>query len=440
MAEHLSPLDATFLELEEADDAAHMHIGAVTIFDGAAPSIEEIRELLSSRLDVLPSYRLRLSDHHTGGLRWPAWVEDERFDLAAHVRHATLPAPGGDEELLDWAADYWSHRLDRGRPLWELVLVDGLAGDAWALVNKTHHCLVDGVGSVDATRLMLDTDRRSSSHAPELLEAPAGVAGHRLPAWVTEPLSAARHPGRVVEWASAARGMAEVLIKDELLAAPHTSLNAPIGGTRRFAVVRASLDDARAIRSALGGTVNDVVLSAVAGGLRRLLVERGERLPARGLRAMVPVNIRTAGDALATGNHVSSLFVDLPVAGDDAIARHAEVRRRSQALKEGHQARGTGALVDFTALAPPALHAVVARGLFATRLFNVTVTNVPGPRVALYAFGSQLREALPLVPLASDHDVGVAVVSYGDGLVFGLVADHDSTPDLAALAEGIEED
>src|SRR3954462_6231835 len=206
MAEHLSPLDATFLELEEADDSAHMHIGAVLVFDGDAPSIEEVREMLSARLDLLPRYRQRLSAHHTGGLRWPEWVEDGRFDLGAHVRHATLPAPGDEAELLDWAADYWSHRLDRGRPLWEVMLVDGLAGRAWALVTKTHHCLVDGVGSVDAAHLMLDTDRRSSSHAPALLEAPAGVAGPRLPAWVTEPLSAARHPGRVVEWASASRG------------------------------------------------------------------------------------------------------------------------------------------------------------------------------------------------------------------------------------------
>src|SRR4051794_2080574 len=331
MAEHLSPLDATFLELEEADDSAHMHIGAVLVFDGDAPSIEEVREMLSARLDLLPRYRQRLSAHHTGGLRWPEWVDDERFDLGAHVGGGGGGGGGGEAELLDWAADYWSHRLDRGRPLWEVMLVDGLAGRAWALVTKTHHCLVDGVGSVDAAHLMLDADRDASQRPPALLDAPAPARAndHHLPGWLTEPLSVARHPRRLAEWVAAGRGMVEVLVRDELLAAPHTSLNAPIGGTRRLAVVRASLDDAPAIRSAPGGTVTDVVLSAVAGGLRRLLVERGERLPARGLRAMVPVNVRTAGDALATGNHVSSLFVDLPVAGDDAVARHAEVRRRS---------------------------------------------------------------------------------------------------------------
>src|SRR3954453_12764765 len=228
MAEHLSALDATFLELEEADDAAHMHIGAMLIFDGAAPSIEEVRELLSARLDLLPRYRQRLSAHHTGGLRWPVWVDDERFELSAHVRHATLPAPGGEEELLEWAGDYWSHRLDRGRPLWEIVLLDGLAGGAWALVTKTHHCLVDGVGSVDLGQVILDTDQHASGEPPALVPAPPVHAGRHLPAWVAEPLSAARHPGRIVEWASAARGMVDVLVRDELLGAPHTSLNAPI--------------------------------------------------------------------------------------------------------------------------------------------------------------------------------------------------------------------
>ena len=437
MAEHLTALDATFLELEEADDAAHMHIGGVMLFDGDAPSIEEIRELLSARIDLLPRYRQRLSEHHTGGLRWPAWVADDRFDLAAHVRHASLPDPGGEAELLEWAADYWSHRLDRGRPLWEMVLLDGLAG-GWALVTKTHHCLVDGVGSVDGARLMLDTDLRASRRAPELAQPPAPIAGHRLPSWVTEPAGAVRHPKRLAEWASAARGMVEVLVRDEVLGAPQTSLNEPIGATRRFAAVRVSLDDVKAIRGALGGTVNDVVLSVVAAGLGSVLAGRGEATPT--LRAMVPVNVRAAGDRLAEGNKVSSLFVDLPVAPQDAPARHAEVRRRMDALKGGRKARGASALVATTALAPPVLHAVAARSLFATRLFNVTVTNVPGPRVPLYACGSRLREVLPLVPLATAHDVGIAIVSYDGRLTFGLVADHDSVPDLDALAGGIEDE
>src|SRR3954452_16464654 len=240
MAEHLSALDATFLELEEADDAAHMHIGAVLVFDGTAPSIEEVRELLSARLDLLPRYRQRLSAHHTGGLRWPAWIDDERFELSAHVRHATLPAPGEEADLLEWAADHWSHRLDRGRPLWEIVLVDGLSDGAWALVTKTHHCLVDGVGSVEAVRLMLDSDERASREPPALVPARPREDARHLPGWLTEPLSLARHPARIAEWAAAARGMVDVLVRAELLAAPHTSLNTTLGGTRRYAVVRAS--------------------------------------------------------------------------------------------------------------------------------------------------------------------------------------------------------
>src|SRR3954451_3865893 len=244
MAEHLSALDATFLELEEADDAAHMHIGAVAVFEAPAPGIEQVRELVSARLDLLPRHRQRLSEHHTGGLRWPAWVDDEHFDLSGHVRHATLPAPGGEEELHEWAGDYWSHRLDRGRPLWEIVLVDGLRDGAWALVTKTHHCLVDGVGSVDAVRLMLDSDERTSREPPALVPARPREDARHLPGWLAEPLSVARHPARVAEWAAAARGMVDLIVRDELLAAPHTSLTATLGGTRRYAVVRASLEDA----------------------------------------------------------------------------------------------------------------------------------------------------------------------------------------------------
>src|SRR3954452_20413050 len=195
MAEHLSALDATFLELEEADDAAHMHIGAVAVFEAPAPGIEQVRELVSARLDLLPRHRQRLSEHHTGGLRWPAWVDDEHFDLSGHVRHATLPAPGGEEELHEWAGDYWSHRLDRGRPLWEIVLLDGLAGGAWALVTKTHHCLVDGVGSVDRGQVTLDTAQHPSGEPPALVPAPPVDAGRHLPAWVGEALSAGRRPG-----------------------------------------------------------------------------------------------------------------------------------------------------------------------------------------------------------------------------------------------------
>src|SRR3954451_6515841 len=196
MAEHLSPLDATFLELEEADDSAHMHIGAVLVFDGDAPSIEEVREMLSARLDLLPRYRQRLSAHHTGGLRWPEWVEDERFDLGAHVRHATLAAPGDEAELLDWAADYWSHRLDRGRPLWEVMLVDGLAGRAWALVTKTHHCLVDGGGSGGAAPLHPKPHFGlvagvGSAAAAHLMHAAARAASQRPPALVPAPARAA---------------------------------------------------------------------------------------------------------------------------------------------------------------------------------------------------------------------------------------------------------
>jgi WS/DGAT/MGAT family acyltransferase len=446
--DQLTPLDATFLELEEADPSAHMHIGALMLFEASAhgvPSLEAVRRHLDERLDTLPRYRQRLSEPQTGGLHWPSWVPYERFDIADHVRHAALPAPGGPTELCEWAAEYWSQRLDRALPLWEVVLVDGLEGGGWALCTKTHHCLVDGVGSVDAAHLLLDAtpDERHEHRVP----SPGGGTaaredgGHLVPApavaraaahVVRDAVSLAAHPRETL---ARSRAVAELIVRDELVAAPRTSLGVPIGTRRRYATVSARLDDIKQIKDALGGTVNDVVLAAVAGGLRCLLEARGEPLPGEGLRAMVPVNVRRPGEEL--GNHISSLFVSLPVAEADPLRRHAAARSAAESLKSGTQMEGGRTLVDLAGLAPPVLHSVLARSLFASRLFNITVTNVPGPQLPLYAFGARMTEVLPLVPLAAEHAVGVAVVSYDGALTFGINADYEAVPDLAVMANGV---
>jgi len=463
MTDHLTPLDATFLELEEVDDAAHMHIGGALVFDprpgGSVPSREELVQHLDRRLGHLPRYRRRLSQPHTGGLHWPAWEDDERFALDAHVRHASLPAPGGDAELSDWLGDYWSHRLDRHRPLWEVVLVDGLEGGRWALVTKTHHAMVDGVGSVDAGYLMLDTE----PDAPADREAPAVPAEgprphwaggeHRSPAaqvvgalrWMPEhALRAARtgadvalHPRKALEVLERSRATVEVLLKDEVSAAPRSSLNCEMGAARRFDFVRVSLADLKAVKTGLGGTVNDAALAAVTGGLRRLLDARHEHAPEQGLRAMVPMNVRHASERLALGNRISSLFVHLPVAAPTPGERYELVMREAEGLKRGSQSLGTSTIISLAGLAPPAIHAHVARALYATRLFNVTVTNVPGPQTTLYALGARLREIIPLVPLAAEHAVGVAIFSYDGTVVFGLNAAADAMPDLDVLRDGI---
>ncbi len=476
MTEHLTALDATFLELEEVDESAHMHIGGIMVFDPipgqGAPKLEQVRDLLGERLGTLPRYRQRLSRARTGGFSWPAWEEDPQFDIRTHVTRAAIPAPGEDEQLQQWASAFFSQRLDRHRPLWETVLLEGLAGGRWALATKTHHCMVDGVGSVDVGHLLLDASP-DPAKAGEPLRAEAGQAGagagdsaageassagareqgghgplgaiahlwsellplETLGALAQAGMHGALHPRETL---SSARAAVEMIVTEELRGAPPTSLNKAIGTRRRFQVVRVPLEDLREIKGALGGTVNDVVLTATASGLRALLKSRGEKLPENGVRAMVPMNVRQASEQLALGNKISSLFIDLPVLESDPLRRYAETTRASLALKkDGKQAAGTSAVLDFAGLAPPVLHATIAQALYATRLFNLTITNVPGPRATLYAFGAPLREIHPLVPLAAEHALGLAVLSYDGTMFFGIVADRDAVPDLDVLIRAI---
>ncbi|HTQ69054.1 MAG TPA: wax ester/triacylglycerol synthase family O-acyltransferase [Solirubrobacteraceae bacterium] len=464
MSEHLTPLDATFLELEEADDSAHMHIGAIMVFDptpdGRIPTRLEIGAHLAHRLGQLPRYGQRLSVPHTGGLTWPAWEEDPEFDLKRHLAHAALPAPGGQRELAEWSSEFFSQRLDRHRPLWEMALVEGLEGGRWALATKTHHCMVDGVGSVDVGHLLLDLDPEGPPEDPEArTELPtahgstgpqAGPLALVARAWKElegfAPAAAgvkmahmgahgALHPREAL---SNTRAAVEMIIRDELRAAPHTSLNEPIGTRRRFDVVQVPLDDMKTIKNALGGTINDVALTVSASGLRALLASRGEALPEEGIRVMVPMNVRLAGEKLALGNKVSSLFIDLPLAHPSVVDRYHETVARSQATKsDPTRAAGATAVIEVAGLAPPMIHSAVAQSLYANRLFNVTVTNVPGPQQTLYALGAPLREIHPLVPLAAAHAVGVAIVSYDGNAFFGVVADRDIVADLDVMLDAM---
>ena len=444
MSQRLSSLDATFLELEDADEAAHMHIGAVLVFEATPdgiPSLDQLRTEIALRLVLLPRYRSKLTGPHVGPLRRPAWEPDPAFAIEEHVRRAALPAPGGEQELMDWCAEFWSARLDRSRPLWETVLVEGLEGGRWALATKTHHALVDGVGAADAGQLLLDVSRagsrRRTSGQPVAAEAAEhdGVAEH-LGDLVRGGVRLASHPARLL---SEARTAAELMIREELVPAPPSSLNVPIGPHRRYAVARVRLNDLKAIKNALGGTVNDVVLTVAAGGLRRLLAERGEELPEHGLRAMVPVNLRTTDEGEQLGNRVSSLFVHLPVCEPDPVRRYLVTAGETAELKSGAMARGGAELIALSALAPPLLHSVLARSTAGARLFNLTITNVPGPTKPLYAFGAKLEEVLPLVPLAADHAVGIAVVSYDGKVFFGLSGDARALQDLDVLRAGIED-
>lgn len=453
MRSHLSPLDAAFLEIEEADDAAHMHIGWATIFDplpgGERPSLERLRTQLKTRLDERSILRRRLSMPRVGHLSLPVWLPDPGFDIGQLIRRATLPEPGGEEELMDWLGDYYSHRLDRARPLWEVVLLEGLEGGRWALVTKIHHCLVDGVSGATIAAALLDAEPEPEAEVttlPELVSSlgpdeKRGVLS-RLRGSVGEAVSggidAALHPRKVISILSQSRAMVETLVRDEVMAAPSTSLNRPIGASRRMAAVDVPMEDLQRIRGELGGTLNDVILAATAGGLRRLFESRGEDVDH--VRAMVPVSLRLreASESLA-GNKVSSLFVDLSISEPDTLRRYRKISAAASQLKRGNQASGWDSVVKVTGLAPPLVQSVIARLSFTPRLFNLTITNVPASPITLYALGAPMRRAVPLVPIFSGHSVGVAVVSYGGSLTFGLNADRGAMPDLEVLRAGIED-
>ncbi|HEY7455447.1 MAG TPA: wax ester/triacylglycerol synthase family O-acyltransferase [Thermoleophilaceae bacterium] len=446
MSMRLGSLDAAFLELEDAQEAAHMHLGAALVFEaraGGPPTLADLRAELQERIEALPRYRSRLTATHVSPLRRPSWEPDPGFAISRHVRRAALPAPGGEGELMDWLGDFWSVRLDRTRPLWDVVLLEGLEGGRWALATKTHHALVDGVASVGATQLLLDgsrggSRRRANAGPPRAVSLDGDARGlaERLGGLVRGSAELVSHPLRLVGEAKAA---AELILREELVPAPASSLNVAIGPQRRYAVGRARLRDLKAVKNALGGTVNDVILAAAAGGLRRLMEARGEELPERGLRAMVPVSTRAADDDGALGNRVSSLFVHLPVCEPDPVRRYLVTAGETAQLKAAGQARSGAELLAVAGLAPPLLHSVLTRASTGARLFNITVTNVPGPPRPLYAFGSRMEEVLPLVPLAADHSIGIAVVSYAGSVCFGISGDASAATDLEVLCDGIEE-
>lgn len=419
-----------------------MHIGSILVFGpkpgGEVPTLAEVRAYLAARLEALPRYTERLAGTSAGRFTWQRWERDPDFAIARHVGAVTLNPPGGWDELLAWAGDYFSMRLERDRPLWDVMMVHGLAYGHWALVTKTHHCLVDGVGSVEAAHLLLDgvaealgTPETNGAHPdPSRRLSPAlGAVVHGIGAG----LHAATHP---YEMARRAAALGSLLLHEEIQAAPDSSINDPIGPRRILRGVTVDLDEVRLVKRALGGTVNDVVLTSVSAGLRALLLERGEEPPVKGLRAMVPMNVRRDDDG-ALGNRISSLFVDLPVAERHPLARYEKVRETTEAIKGSSQPLGADSLLHVTGLAPPVVHQLLARTLFAKRLFNVTVTNVPGIQARLSAMGAPLKAVWPLVPIADDHAVGIAVVSYAGRLTFGIVADRESVPDIDVIASGI---
>jgi WS/DGAT/MGAT family acyltransferase len=446
--EWLSAEDRMFLSFERAN--THMHVGAVLLFDagsltrrGHGVDVRRIRDYIESRLPAIPRYRQRLHPSPIDGQ--PVWVDDDRFAIAAHVRHVRLAKP--DPRALDrQIGRIVSQRLDRNRPLWETWIVDGLGDGQFAIISKIHHCMVDGVAGADLLAVLLsptadEAFSRSSRWKPRPAPSAAALLRDRA-AWqletgralLRELGRAARDPSAAAGWARQATSLWQA-VGLGIRPAPDTPLNRTIGSNRRFAWHVADLDHVKAVRERLGGTVNDVVLTTVAGAVRRFLQLRDPDLPLADLRALVPVNTRTAGEAHALGNHVGAWLLPLPVSERDPLRRFARVRDITGALKGAREAFGARLLSETGGT----VLGMSVRLLEWLRPFNLVITNVPGPPVPLYLLGARLRHVYPLVPLFPNQGLGVAVLSYAGQLCWGFNADCHIVPDLDAFAAALDD-
>jgi len=454
VTDRLNPLDVSFLYMETPTTA--MHVGGVATF--APPEsgfdYERLVELIGQRIALVPRYRQKVRQV-PGRLANPVWVDDEDFDLTYHVRRSALPRPGSDAQLRELVGRLMSRQLDRNRPLWETYLVEGLSDGRVAIITKTHHAMVDGVSAVDIGTVMLDvtpTPRElpGDEWRPEAAPGPVGLVTGALSDLVRRPtqaLDTAR--SAVVDVRATADRVAGVAggvlssVRSMARSAPESPLNARIGQQRRFGMAATDLDDYKRVRKAHGGTVNDVVLATVSGALRTWLLTRGEAVtPTTVVRAMVPVSVRPDAEGSgATGNRVSSYFVDLPVGEGNAVMRLHQVSFAMRGHKESGQSVGADALVQLSGFAPPTIHALGARvvSTMTSRVFNVVVTNVPGPQFPLYAAGARMLEMYPVVPLAKGQAVSIGLTSYDGGVYYGLNADRDALPDVDVLAQCLEE-
>jgi diacylglycerol O-acyltransferase / wax synthase len=448
--DRLTGLDASFLHLEDA--SAHMHVASVLLFEGPPPPYDELVQAIESRLSLVPRYRQRLAFVPLGQGR-PRWVDDPHLNLHYHVRSTALPSPGGEDQLRDLAGRVFSQQLDRDKPLWELWLVEGVENDRFALLAKTHHALVDGLSGIDIVSVLFDTSRDPATPPatdprwlPSPLPSSAQLLGEALleratiPGEVSRTVRALfRAPRRVLEEARDAAVGVGAMAWAGLNPAPATPYNEPIGPHRRFTWVRANLRDVKAIKDELGGTVNDVVLSVVAGALGKHLRGRGESTEGLELKAMIPVSVRSDLERGELGNRVAAMMAPLPVWCREPVARLDIVREELKELKDGGQAVGAQVLTELSGFAPSAIMGQAGRLSSRQRFFNLVVTNVPGPQFPLYLLGRRMIDPFPMVPLAKNQALGVALLSYDGRINFGLVGDYDLLWDLDDFALDVQE-
>ncbi|MBS1881112.1 MAG: wax ester/triacylglycerol synthase family O-acyltransferase [Actinobacteria bacterium] len=446
VADRLTGLDASFLHLERS--GAHMHVASTSIFEGPAPSHEEFRNHIAARLHLVPRFRQKLRFVPLDQGR-PVWVDDPYLNLDYHVRQTALPAPGSDEQLRNLAARIFSQQLDRSKPLWELWLVEGLDDGRFAIIGKSHHALVDGISGVDITTVLFDLDPQPDpppAPPPPWLAQPEPTDFHLFQEALRERLTSPREIARGARYTM--RGPRKVLrgigattkMVGAGFSAPSSVFNVEIGPHRRFAMTQADLDDLKRIKNAHGGTVNDVILAIVAGGIGRYLRARGRETEGVELRAMVPVSVRAADERGALGNRITAMMAPLPVGVEDPVERLALVSAAMGDLKASGQAVGAEILTKLTDFAPTTIASQAARLQPAQRFFNLVVTNVPGPQFPLYLLGRRMESIFPMVPLAHKQALCIGIMSYDGQVNFGLIGDYDAMADLQSFALDLEEE
>jgi diacylglycerol O-acyltransferase len=450
--ELLSPLDAAFLDAEDSDRHASLAIASIAVMDGPPPSQEELVEVVGARMRSIPRARQKVRRVPLD-LGPPVWVDDPHFDPSYHFRRTALPAPGDEAALHRLIARIMSQRLDRDRPLWESWAIEGLAGNRWAVLTKLHHCLADGVSGAQLHEVMFsgspDVVPWPPTWVPEpepepgtvrlLLGALSGLA--RNPAdQIGRLVAALRAPARVAHLvADTVKGFAA--LAGALRPAAPSSLSGPIGQQRRYGVARASLPNVVNVGESFGVTVNDVVLTAISGAFRTLLLHRGERPDAHTVRTLVPVSVRGHGEESILDNRFSLVVPFLPVDVAEPVEALAEVHTRlieAKASGEAEAGRSVTSLAAHEPFGPVSWAIRLATRLPQRNIVTVT-TNVPGPRTPLYVLGRKVVEILPVVPIALRLRIGVAMMSYCDNVVFGITADYDSAPEVDLLTIAIEQ-
>jgi WS/DGAT/MGAT family acyltransferase len=442
--ERLSALDAVFLDLE--NETAPMHVGAALLFD-AKPltlehgglDIERITRYTLAALETMPRYRQRLA--WVPGLGHPVWIDDDRFNINFHLRHTRLPLPGDERILKRLIGRLFSQRLDQSRPMWEFWIVEGIENDQFALVAKAHHCMIDGVAGVGLLEALLQMAPAATEKEPKEWNprpAPSGTqllrgeVKHRI-----DGLRKLSHFGpRIRENFGGVIGVLRSGIKP----GPRSPFTAPdVSPYRRFDWTSFDLDDAKAVKNALGGTINDVVLATTTGAIRRFLEARDTDVDAmEGFRAFLPVNTRKPGGG-STGNQVAMLLTELPVSERDPIERLKKVIVITTALKkESNQTAGAELLEDVADLTTKRLILEISRGAIKRRAYNVVVTNIPGPAFPLYMLGAPMKAIYPLVPIPPTQNLGIALISYNGGLHWGFNADWEGFPDVHEFVEDLE--